>query len=153
MRSPLVTVELPAPAPGHDWGRVLSTSDRVRVLAARATLTSSATVATRNVALQIVDESGLTVWSGGVGATQAASLAAAYSWAHGPAETLQAAVSAGEQVSAALPRLWLEPGDSLGVSTGGLDAADQWSAVVVRYVAAEHWEHLQMWEQIARLVG
>ncbi|MGH2877779.1 MAG: hypothetical protein ACRDLV_16120 [Solirubrobacteraceae bacterium] len=132
---------------------MLSQSDRVRVLAVTALLTSSATAASRAVALQIEDQNGLLIWTADLEAVQAASLACTYSWARGSGVSAAAAPITGARLSAGLPFLDLEPGDSLSVHTANIDAADQWSAVVVRYQAGEQWEHLQLLERLQAALG
>lgn len=150
MRSGVVVRKLAAPAAGADWSFVPSTSDRCRLLTVTAELTTDAVVAARGVSLTLTDTSDGVYYQAGLGATQAASLAVRYSWAYGANLIVGTTIADGMPVSAALPRQWLEPGDELSSVTSAIDVADQWSAILVRFVTGEHWRELELWEQLAQ---
>ncbi len=144
----LETVQLPAPAAGSDWSTVLSGGDRVRVHTITAQLVTSATVANRVAGLILKDQNDLTYWQADLESDQAASLTAQYSWARGSGVSAAATAAGGSRLSAGLPWTWLEPGDSIGTITASIAAGDQWSNIVIRFEAAEHWEELQAWERL-----
>jgi hypothetical protein len=153
MRSGVVVWRLAQPAAGADWTFIPSGSDRTRILSITGELTTSATVASRAVGLQLATENDLVYWGMQYAAAQAASLAATYSWAHSGNYVAPAAVAAGSVLSAAFPKEWLEPGDVVSSQTAAISAADQWSNLVVRFTTSEHWRELERWEQLAQLVS
>ena len=146
-------IQAPAPAAGADWTVTPSDTDRVRIDTVTAVLVTSATVANRLPALQIVDQNGLIVWAADLQAPQAASETVRYSWARGSGVSASTAVTTTRSLSGPLPFTWLEPGDSLQVVTGAIAAADQWGVTTVRFCSAEEWESLQLLERLRSALG
>ena len=146
----VTTVRVPAPAAGADWSFKPSDIDRVKVLTVTAKLVTSVTVANRHPALTITDRDQNQYLAQDAQFTQAASLSAQYSWAPGLGNPVLTSALGGTRVGFPFPYPWLEPGDTIATATAGLDAADQWSAIVVRFYTADHWKH---WEHVERLMA
>lgn len=153
MHGRVQTTVLPAPAAGSDWAVTLSQADRVQVHAITAQLTTSATAASRLVTLQLSDQNGLVYWAADLEAAQVASGTARYSWARGTSVSANTALGAPVSLSGSLPYAWLEPGDQIAVKTTNLESGDQWSQVVMRYSAVEHWQYLQALERLREALG
>lgn len=118
-----LAIPVPTPGAGAEWSLVVPAGYVWRVLAVAGTLTTSATVATREARLTLADATGV-VLSLGVAATQAAGLATRYAWTAG------GGYAAGSSAGGTLPPdLSLEAGWTLASSTVNLDAGDAWSAV------------------------
>ena len=143
MRTKPLTIPLVSPVAGADWSFKPTQTDQCVVMAVTATLTTDATVAARLPAIAYTDQSGLVCLSADCGQPQAASLAVTYTWAREFGLGLFAAPINGQRVSAPLPDAWLQPGDTIGTKTFGIDAGDQWSNIVIRYYTGERWRQLQ----------
>lgn len=111
------------PAAGADWSQSVPAGHLWQLLGVTATLTTSAAVANRAVALVLGDGTNpfLTIPAPAV---QAASLAGVYSWAGEGG-----GYAVGVRQLAPLPGLTLPPAWTLGSSTLLVDVGDQWSAV------------------------
>ena len=124
--APLV-VAVPNPAAGAEW-QWSAPSDRLaEVQAVTATLTSSATVATRVPQLAFESAGALLMAQAVNASKQAASLAWRYVWWWGGG----AAVAGVDLVYTPMPRLLLPPGAKVLATTAGLAAGDQWSAITL----------------------
>lgn len=144
----ILTRQIASPAAGSDWKFTPAGEQPCRILAFTAKLADSSTAASRMPGLQYADENGLVFWTGDAGAGQTASNTATYSWSIGGSLVNRSALTGLERVSLALPNLWLLPGESISTLTQEIQAADQWSAIVVRYQTMDSWEHLEL---LARL--
>lgn len=126
------SINVPNPAAGVDWTFTAATAQRVLVKSFSSLLTPSATVANRNVSI-IVDDGVNTVWQviqpTSIPASQVTTLSATTTNA-------TAGVLPSIQTQIFPPNLFLEPGWRLRVSTGNLQATDQWSAI---WLAVEEW--------------
>jgi hypothetical protein len=116
-------VSVPAPAAGADWSLVVPAGSVYELVSVYASLSTSATVANRGARLQLT-AGGVVYLDLAPQAVQAASLTTRYAWAQG-----MASYSADNGVVTGLPKLYLEPGWSIGTQTDLIDGADQWSAV------------------------
>lgn len=112
-------------------------------MAVTARLTTATAVASRLPAIAYTDQSGLVYLSADCAQPQAASLAVTYTWARDFGLGLFAAPIAGQRIGAPLPDAWLQPGDTIGVKTDNLQAADQWDQIVIRFYTGERWRKLQ----------
>jgi hypothetical protein len=126
-RGGLKLITAPEPAAGHDWVLTPPPGARWRLLGGSAQLVTSATVATRQVLFQVVRE-GTVCFTIPSPNTQAASLTYTYQFLPGVAQ---------DTLLSTYPLLQL-PHDVLldnrmrvQSSTGAIDTADQWSAVVL----------------------
>lgn len=151
-RHRVVTDTLTNPAAGADFTFVPAGTERVRLLAITALLTTSVAVANRRPALAFSDQSAGTFWSGDSISPQVASLAVRYSWARGVGAQVATTVITGERVALQLPDLWLQPQDTIKAITLGLDVADQWSQIVWRGVVGDHWEEEERLDRLAHLI-
>jgi len=116
-------IELGAdPAAGVNWSITVPSGRVWEVLSAFAELVTDATVANRAARL-IVGDGSTTFLSIPPAGLQTASLTYRYAWL-----ALGAAYQSGSGQAMALPRLVLEPGWTIGVSTEGLVAGDNWGA-------------------------
>lgn len=125
------TVLVAAPAAGVDWSVPVPVAEAWLVYGMRATLTTAAAVATREVALQVA-------MAGVVRATykssrqQTAGLVADYGLVPGGPAGLDATLATG---AVGVPDDFiLEPGSVLQVATAALQAADQWSNIALDVV-------------------
>lgn len=153
MRGQVITTVLPAPAAGADWTFTPSPTDRVHVLTITGKLTTAAAVANRVVALRCEDLNAVNYYQADAVYPQAASLAVTYSWSRNGGNGANPAIFTGESVGLALWSHWLEPGDRVGSLTANIAAADQWSAIVARYVVLEHWVMLEELGELAALAA
>lgn len=119
----------------------------------KARFTTSAAVASRLPAIVLKDINGQEFAVADFGHAQTAGLAVTYTWARNFGLGINAAPVTGQAVSGPLPDAWLQPGDSIGTLTAGIDVADQWDQIVIRYYTGEHWLRLQRELAEARLVG
>jgi hypothetical protein len=112
--TPVETSQHPSnPSAGADVSVVVPAGQRWSAGTFTATLTTSATVATRAVTLVIDDGANIVYSAPGVPASQAASLTQVYSFT--------------------LPALTLNPTWRIRTVTGSIQAADQWSLVALAY--------------------
>lgn len=149
-RRGFVTNTIDSPAAGADFAFSISTGDRAWLLALTAKLTTSATVASRVPGLALEDQNGLVFWQASAVDSQAASLAAFYSWARGGPTVTPASIIANSRVSNALPWLELQPGDQVKSITSLIDTADTWTSITYRAAVGDYWAEE---EQLARLAA
>jgi hypothetical protein len=116
-------VTVPQPAAGADWSLIVPAGSVYELVSVYGSLTTSAVVADRGARLQLGDGHA-TYLDLAPQAVQAASLTNRYAWAAG-----MSTFSADSGQVMGLPRLYLEPGWTLGSATDGIDVADQWSTV------------------------
>lgn len=136
----VITETINPPAVGTDISFVPCGTDKVRLLAFTALLTTSAAVANRRPALALKDQSAGVYWSADAINPQAASLATRYSWARGVGAQVASTIVTAERVALQLPDLWLQGNDTIQTLTSGIDVADQWSAIVWRGVVGDEWD-------------
>ena len=138
-------VKVPNPAAGADWTQAVPGGVMWKILSGQATLTTSATVATRLPQIQLTS-AGVNVGLYGAVFNVPAGTTAAISFS----QRLGSAVGlAGSPSSPApLPNYPLVQGDTLGSSTGAIQAADQWSAIA--FVVAEYYITNQLLSELAR---
>lgn len=118
---------LPALPAGSDINLIPSTSDRFRLIALYAKLTTSSTAASRQVALSLSGPSGATLFAKGVVSTQAADLTYAYSWSSGSGPAQGGSTEADSIVSDGVPDWWVPSRTAIGTKTAEMAAGDQWS--------------------------
>lgn len=94
-----------------------------------ATLTTSATVATRTVNVTIKDNLGNTLFVAAAIATQAASLVQQYTLWFGDVPVADTSTAVGSSPVIALPRLWLPSGYQIVIGAASIQAGDQFSAI------------------------
>lgn len=116
------------PAAGSDWSVTVPGGVMWRVVSAIARFTTSATVANRSVSFTVMVD-GLLVYRTAAFSPITASSAAVVSLLPGSAQA-GAAGTAGLNVFN-VPDTWLTPGCVLSSLTGGIDPADQYSAIAV----------------------
>lgn len=124
----LKAVQVAAPAAGADWIATPPAGSAWELLHIKATLTTSATAANRGPIARIRDNSGNDLDAYPAPAVLAASLAAEYGWEAGigtPTTTLLNVASMSE------PPPLVPDGGSVRLVTGNLQAADQWSGIVL----------------------
>lgn len=138
-----VTQALASPAAGADIAFIPTGTDQCIVMTLTARLTTSATVADRLPALVMKDQNLVTYVLADFGQPQTAGLAVTYTWARDFGLSVTASPVAGQAMSGRLPDAWLQPQDTIGTQTHGLDPADQWDQVVIRYYTGEHWLKLR----------
>lgn len=132
--SPVAGAEIAFTVPGH-W--------ILRPIALRARLVTSATVANRNVDLQVTDGVSV-VLDCAAGTVQAASKTVDYNWS--AAGTSVSSGSALQQTVPFTPAIILSAGWKLQTVTNLIDGTDQWSAVTLVCEQAEmgaSWESQQ----------
>jgi len=123
-----------APGAGADWTFTVQAGLTAIVRGVRAQLVTSATVATRLARVQITDGTHIAC-DVAAGATQVASLTNLYNWAAGV--TVNALGTAPVIINAGLPReCRLSAGYTIQSATQNIQAADQWSAIVLE---VEYW--------------
>lgn len=125
--SAVATVTPANPAAGAQWSYV--TSGRGLLVSITAVLTTDAVVANRTPRLTITDGGGHTVALTPLPPAQVASLAVSYCWY--PGAPLGAVASS--PMTAPVPTIELGPGWTIASVTGGMDAGDQWSSIVVAF--------------------
>lgn len=111
------------PAAGADWSVTVPAGVLWELLAVRGLFTASAAVANRVPVLGFGSE-GVTAAQVPVAANITAGQAITVTWAQ-----VGAALAFGLFQIVPLPRVILEPGDTIGTATGAIDVGDQWSAV------------------------
>lgn len=114
------------PAPGADWSFTLPSGADYQLLLATATLTTSAAVANRFPTIAFQNGDGLTFFRSVDNTAITATTAASISF--GPDVTTGAGNS-GQLVTISTPFVILDAGWRIAALTGGLDVADQWSAI------------------------
>lgn len=124
----LRTQVVPSPAAGADWTFTIPGRSAMRILSVRAIFASAVAVATRFPALVITD--GVSQVMNLPGASgEAASITETYCWAP-TADSIQ--TGTGGSNSASIPdKLILPVGFTIGSSTPNIQAADQWSGIVI----------------------
>lgn len=123
MRSIAVT----SPAAGADWTQTVPAGVNWILRAVTAKLTTGVTVAARQASLQVTDATPRLLLDSPGGSTEAASLADVYSWFNGAAAVIEGGVVVG-----GLPAEFrCLPGWIIGSSTANIEAADQWSNIVL----------------------
>lgn len=137
----LINGSAAAPLAGHDFTFIPSTSDKVKLLAVTATLTTSAAVANRLPSIDLKTQNGDKLFAADVVTFQTAGLAVQYSWAIGANINVRSAEVTAEQVSGALPDMILMANDSVFATTAAIDVADQWSSVFYRALVWDEEEH------------
>lgn len=123
------TIRVPPPLAGVDWTLQTGGQRHLRVASLVALLTASAAAGNRQVVLQ-ADRGGNVFFrqpaSAVIAALGAVNIAA---FAGAPRD---GAIANTLTIPLPIAGLLLRPGDVLSVVTGALDAADQWSAIVVQ---------------------
>lgn len=125
------TVQVPAPAAGVDWAAQIPVAEAWDIQGMRATFTTSAVVATREVALQVV-------MAGVVRAVfkssrqQTAGLVADYGLVTGGPAPLDATLTTG--VIGVPDPFILEPGSVLQTATAAIQAGDTWTNIALDVV-------------------
>lgn len=104
-----------------------------RLLSLQATLTTSATVATRTPALEIVMGDGELLYAKAVAAAQTAGTAVVYSWAKRAGQGSDTSALAGLYVADGVPDYHLPNLAVIKTVTLALQATDQWSNVFCVY--------------------
>jgi molybdopterin-binding protein len=121
-----------APAAGADLTVTVPAALRWRLVSISASLTTSATVANRQPALQLDDGANVFALIPS-GNTQVASTTATYTWGDG---LVLSTAAAGQNTTASPGNCLLEAGFRVRTLTTGIQAADQWTAA---------WMHLARW--------
>lgn len=140
----LIAQAVSSPAAGADWSFVPAGGDKTKLLAITAKLVTSGTASNRQPSLQITDETGNLLVSDVSTAAQPASVTGIWSWRSGASQ--YGGNITGTAFSASAPDFWLPAGAKVGLSTAGIEAADQWSTIVASYLACSEWEWLQLQE-------
>lgn len=131
------------PAAGADFAFTPTQTDQCIVMTLKARLTTSIVVANRLPALVMKDVNGNVYVCAGASQPQVASTAVTYTWARAFGTSSAGALVNGQSVSGPLPDAWLQPSDSIGTLTPGIDVGDQWDQIVCRYYVGEHWLKLR----------
>lgn len=119
-------VGVPAPAAGANWTWQCPGSGRWRLRAACATFAASATVATRYFLLEVEDANGDLLWESEFGGSATAGQTSIVSAGpHGSYGTQSGAIVVG------LLDDFLPPLGSVIGNASGIQAGDQWSAIVL----------------------
>lgn len=125
------------PSAGADWTYTVPTNSHQKILAVRAILTASATAANRIASVAIDDgTSNLTIVPVPL-AAQTASQTTTYNWAPGIGYRTQTPLSGNIQSFLEFPaNISLTEAGRVRTSTSGIQAGDQWSAIIV---TVEEW--------------
>jgi hypothetical protein len=129
----IVNTSIANPAAGVDWVYTVPLQHRARIMAIRAVLQTSATVATRSALMQCLDSAGNVLLTIEPAASQAASLLWAYNYAPGMPSL---AVVANNMKCPFPENMILTAGQKVSPTTLSIQAADQWSAI---WVTVEQW--------------
>ena len=129
----LQSMSVAAPAAGANWSVTVTANDEWNLRSAICTLTTSATVATRSLVLQVLDRASDVVMELPVGGTLAASSASDFCWVSLAGSTTTGNNAAGQVGYGVLPDGWFPPGWSVRVSTNNLQTGDQYSAIYLVY--------------------
>ena len=116
------------PAAGADWSLAIPSGHVYRLLAVMATLVTSAAVATRIPRL-VVSDGNTRLIDVPPFATQAASLTRRYLYL-----PQCSAFATGNGVLSPLPDISLQAAWTIGTLTDAIDAADQWSSIVLHVI-------------------
>ena len=148
MRPTLRYAPIAIPAAGSDWKFTPSPTARVNVRSIIGTLTTSATVANRVPALQIVARDGQVIFDTASSSAQAASLANVWQWDAGMSgASFSGAYSwSSVVVTNAMPDLWIPPGFIVKVVTRLLDTTDAWTSLFFTYYADDDISAAQLGE-------
>jgi len=126
-RGRIRVVTVANPAAGADWSETVPAGVTWQLLAVNATLTTSSAVANRDVTLVATDASSDVLWQSSPGLNQGASTALGYAFFQG--NSIAASLVA---YLATLPiAMRLLAGFIIKTSTANIQAADQWSAIVL----------------------
>lgn len=120
-----IVVPVASPAAGADWTVAVPAGHLWEPVAVSATLVTSAAVATR-VARLLFSDGNFTFADCPPFATQAASLTRRYLWLVSPTGVAQ-----GAGVLSSMPDLCAMAGWAIRTTTDLIDAADQWSAIML----------------------
>lgn len=122
------TISPPNPAPGTEWSVAVPGGQQWRPLAAIATLTTSAAVASRVAGVRLSDGNAVFYGAGSINGTAAGQVnVLSYAAASSPTASTP-------NISFAVlqwPLMWLPAGYTFGSFTQGIQAADTYSGVVV----------------------
>ncbi len=118
---------LPSPAAGADWQATVPGGYRWRLKSITALLTAAVAVANRIATLWVSDGTNPLVYLP-TNLTVVASTAVRFTFM--PVEAPYNQVGPPIQCVSALPGFWLPSGYAFGVTTQGIQAADQWSGLV-----------------------
>lgn len=122
----LQRIAVTTPAAGADWTQTVPTNARWRIRGVRATLTTSAAVANRNIALRILDGAGNVVFTMFGHQGIVASTGNVEDWSPGASTSTQ---TGNEFYQALATDLQLFSGWVIQTGTQNLQAGDQWSAI------------------------
>lgn len=126
-RGRMRSIALANPAAGADWTETVPAGVTWILRAVTATLTTSGTVATREINLVVQDATPHVLFESPGGNTEAATLADVFSWFNGSSTTFEGAVvNGGLPAEFRLPAGWI-----VKTSTANIEAADQWSAITL----------------------
>jgi hypothetical protein len=122
------SVTVANPAAGADWSVTVPAGASFAVNSVSATLVTSAGGSARVATLVITDAGGNVVFNGPATASQNASSTENYTWSNAPSTPPAGATSTVGPLPAGLR---LGPGWTLKTVTSGIQAGDQWSAIVL----------------------
>jgi len=128
----LLSVSVANPAAGADWSFIALTNTRVRIVSLKAVFTASAAVANRSIGVRLI-QTALQSW---LGEAEANVVASSVTQVAGTALPGYATSITNYQLLPLPPALYLASTDTLQSTTGGIDVADQWSAIAL---AMERW--------------
>ena len=124
-RGRMRSIAISNPAAGVDWTQTVPAGVTWILRAACGTLTTSASVANRQVSLVVTDATPNILLDSPAGSLEAASLGDSFSWFNGAAAVIE-----GAEVIGGLPTEFRCPaGWIIKSTTTNIQAADQWSAV------------------------
>jgi hypothetical protein len=129
----IVNTQIANPAAGVDWSYTVPLQHRARIMAIRAVLQTSATVATRSPLMQLLDLSSNVLLTIEPAAAQAASLLLAYNYAPGMPSL---AVVANNMKCPFPENMILTGGQKVAPTTLSIQAGDQWSNI---WITVEQW--------------
>lgn len=115
------------PAAGADWSFVVPATRQL--ICVTALLTTAVAVANRTPQLKLATATPVTIVLSPLAPAQVASLADTYVWF--PGAPLSAAAAA--TITAPIPTVTLAANSTIGTVTAGIQAADQWSAIVLTF--------------------
>lgn len=120
---------IPSPVAGEGFAYSFSQSEHVRLISLIAKLTTSATVANRQVAFELADVDHNIVFSNGDTTAVAASASASYVVSSAFGYAAAAMVGSASGYAVGMPDLWLPPGWYVACAVANMDAADQISGL------------------------
>ena len=124
----LEVIKVPAPAAGADWSFTIKGENVRRLISVTGVLATSAAVANRAPALEIAAPEG-TVITVEQPAVITATLSTIVCWGAGVSGDAASLVNG--RLTAGIGEYVLPPGYIVRTSTGAIDAADQWSSVLL----------------------